>query len=254
MKLFQGCAGQARISRLLFNALSKDQGESENTLYNLKSPYKVMALKAETLNNAKLSKFETLELPLPAKADDYIAEWYGTPWSKLDKSRLKPISANRVRYIHSADVSFEKTLNILSEAGCEYRSLQQDIFDYQHWRNKRLNPAMATASRGYAAARLSRDRIDIYSALQPKMHELELALKNNDIETLRSALEECDYFERTDRFFAYGLGLFATEGIFKFAKAMWKKEDCGDYATKVLDLVPDYYKQKSLDKILASYQ
>lgn len=245
--------GKAFIPNRLYQALFSMSDDTGEYLYEFSSPTQVMRIKTDVLDEAKRTKFNGLRLPMPKDPKTYIKQWYGAPWAALDKDIVKPQSANKSRCIHSAERPYKETLAIFEQSGLDYRSFQIRLRDYALWYNDTVREWERIQENGYAAARRSRDRIDIHAALLPNIQGLRRAYKNNDVETLKDALEKQDYFGLTDRFFARGLGFYINDEIFSFAKAVWSSEDKADYAEEIMALVPEYYKQLNLEEFLKGY-
>lgn len=247
--------GSKAVARFLYGCLKKDD-PSATKLVGLDAPnekYQV-SVDAAMLDKAKLAPLCGLELPLPHDLDTYLNRWSGKNWSKVNPKNWIPLSANRIRCISSADMGFADTIALMRKHGVDLDKLQKDNFEFFTWCDQELEPWKKIADTGYAYARLSRDRIDIYERLLPHADELKRASQANDTDTLEALLAESGYLERSKAFFKYwDLGLFVTPQLFEYARQVWAAQGKKTMAERVLAKVPAQHKEQNLAAFLEGY-
>lgn len=247
--------GSKVVARYLYSCLKKDDPKAKE-LIGLDAPNKYHQVKvdASMLDEAEYRPFAGIELPLPHDLDVYLDRWSGKNWSKVDKNRWKPISANRIRCISSADMGFEETAKLFADRGVDINKLQSDIRELFLWCDQELDPWKKTADTWYARARLSRDRIDIYEWLLPHADELKAASDAGDVKKLEAILEESGYLERSSAFLTYwDLGLFITPQLFEYAKEVWASQGKDTLAKRIWEKVPIQHKEQDLAAFLSGY-
>lgn len=247
--------GSKAVAHYLYSCLKKDDPKASELL-GLDAPNKCHQVKVDVamLTKAEYRPFAGIELPLPHDLDTYLDRWSGKNWSKVDKANWKPVTANRIRCISSADMGFEETVKLLASKGVDTDKLQNDIRELFFWCDQELDPWKKAADTWYARARLSRDRIDIYEWLLPHADELKAASDAGDVAKLEELLTESGYLERSSAFLTYwDLGLFITPQLFEYAKQVWKAQNKETMADRILAKVPARHKKQDLAAFLARY-
>lgn len=247
--------GSGAVANYLYSRLAKNDAKASE-LYAFDAPNSKgsLVVEASMLDSATYAPFSGIELPLPHKLDDYLKRWCGIAWSNLDQKVWRPARANRVRCICSPDLGFEDALALMEAQGIDCRGAQKLGLEAFLWWQQELIPWGNVQRKGYARARMSRDRIDIYARLLPHAAELKAASDAGDTKKLEALLEEQNYLSLSKSFLSnWDLGLFVTPELFGYARQVWTANGQPKLADKVWAKVPQHHKDTDLASFLASY-
>ena len=231
--------------------LKQDKGAAGDTLYYLHATSNVRQMPSKLLAQTQLVPFEGLQLPVPADMEAYAKNFYKAAW--VEANAEKPKTANTIWAIQYADIPYKQALETMKAAGVDMRKLQQQVYDYHMWFSMEFRYWKRITTDEYAAAKLSRDRIDLFCELEPEMPKLREAYAAKDKAVLAPYFEK--YTERTEHYKKKGLGFFVTPELFDMAKMVWgnsKKKK--EFAKEIYSLVPKEYKEQDLGAFLALYR
>ena len=179
--------------------------------------------------------------------EGYMKKMYGAKWKTRSVERYIS-GTERLRLICDTECPYEDYLEFLGEDKPVLKDIIMDRRDYTQWLNEIHSPLEEKALKDFLEIRRSVDRIDVWMMLRDRMEEIRQAGEREDLDSLRVLLE--DYLERTDYFYSENIGFYINKELFSLASRLWEADGRTGYAEKVYALVPEHYRQDTVEDYL----
>ncbi len=190
--------------------------------------------------------FENLTLRNSARYSEFMEKLYGADWESL--GIMNYASGDRIRVISDCDLPYEDFVAAAEKRGRPMKTMMAEVTAFNVWKNREFRPMEEKVNHTFARVRRSVDRIDVWYKLKGKRKQLKEAAGKGDTKKLAALLNE--YLNKTNYYYSQEIGFYIDEELFSYARQVWESQGKKDYASRVLDLVPDLYKEEDVETYL----
>ncbi len=214
----------------------------------MRSDGKLTRLPKNLFRSCKRITFEKRKFPLPKKWQVFLSVIFGENW---ETTAYLPLPDSwRMQVINDSNMPYEDYLNSIKESRSSLSNIARYWAEYYYWMKTEHDPAKDIKEHAYGRVERSVNRIDIWYTLRSKRDTIRTAYQTDDIGQLRFVLEE--YLQKTEEYKNEGIGFYIDSELFDCAKLVWEADGKTGYADQVYALVPELYKNETVDEYLAS--
>ncbi|MCR5667048.1 MAG: LicD family protein [Eubacterium sp.] len=240
--------GRKRLAEDIFSYYVKNAQTNSDAYYYTAEDGKKIAIPKTYFEEVQEIEFEGRQFFVPKEWDKYGKILYDKGWQSDAVSGYA--KADSVRVIFETNLPYEQYLAFIEGKGKSLESIVEDKTQYNLWMRSTFKPKEEKVNHTFLRVRRSVDRIDMWQSMKSKREALKDAYEKQDIKTLTELMK--DYLKKTNDYCKKGIGFYIDDELFQYAKLIWEAQGKKKYADKVYQLVPDLYKNETVDEYMAA--